>query len=124
MRFSVEKDNFVFPHFKLFIVFICYMLIIITVFQTYTVLPYACADESEEEASSERGKTVNLLVLGTDLPLEGTKDAGRSDSINLFSVSLDSAVIRCITFERSIPVYVPEIYEKDMLTNVYHWAKN
>ena len=95
-----------------------FMIILLTVI----FCSCAYAADGAEDASSGRGKTVNLLVLGTDLPLEGTKDAGRSDSINLFSVSLDSAVIRCITFERSIPVYVPEIYEKDMLTNVYHWA--
>ena len=89
-----------------------------------TVIFCSCvyAADGAEDASSGWGQTVNLLVLGTDLPLEGTKDAGRSDSINLFSVGLDSAVIRCITFERSIPVYVPETNEKDMLTNVFHWA--
>ena len=98
------------------------LVILMILFQTISLHLCAFAEESIENASSKQRQTVNLLVLGTDLPLDGTKDAGRSDSINLFSVDLDDAVIRCITFERSIPVYVPEIYEKDMLTNVFHWA--
>ena len=102
--------------------FLLCLFIFITAFQTPVFCSRVYADEDTGIAHSGQEKSVNLLVLGTDLPLEGTKDSGRSDSINLFSVSLDDAVIRCITFERSIPVYVPEIYEKDMLTNVYHWA--
>ena len=78
-------------------------------------LPCCAGAEGKSEA-------VNILVLGTDEKLEGTKDIGRSDSIFLFSLDADTGTIRSISFERSIMVYVPQIYEKDMLTHVYHWA--
>ena len=99
-----------------------YLLIVMILLQSSVFPFFAYAEDDAANDTSGQGRTVNLLVLGTDLPLEGTKDAGRSDSINLFSVDPDTCTVRCITFERSIPVYVPEINEKDMLTNVYHWA--
>lgn len=122
MKFSTHKKEQHLSAKKWFIRLPLYLLILLTTVQTFFCCSHAYAVEDFESISSAHEQTVNLLVLGTDLPLEGTKDAGRSDSINLFSVSLDNCIIRCITFERSIPVYVPEIYEKDMLTNVYHWA--
>ena len=122
MKHIVKNGKHNIPAARQFIVFISYLLFFMTMFQAVFCQSHAFAAEDAESISSAQEQTVNLLVLGTDLPLDGTKDAGRSDSINLFSVSLDNSVIRCITFERSIPVYVPEIYEKDMLTNVYHWS--
>ena len=122
MKLYVKNGKHNIPAIRQIIVYILYLLIFMTMFQTVFCQSHAFAAEDAESISSAQEQTVNLLVLGTDLPLDGTKDAGRSDSINLFSVSLDNSVIRCITFERSIPVYVPEIYEKDMLTNVYHWS--
>ena len=122
MKHFVKNGKHNIPAVRQIIVFISYLLISMTLFQAVFCQSHAFAAEGAESISSAQEQTVNLLVLGTDLPLDGTKDAGRSDSINLFSVSLDNTVIRCITFERSIPVYVPEIYDKDMLTNVYHWA--
>ena len=122
MSLSVQKQGCKFPFFKRAVVLIVWILIPVTVFLSSAVLPCSYATEGKEDPIPAQNQIVNLLVLGTDLPLEGTKDAGRSDSINLFSVDLDTCTIRCITFERSIPVYVPETNEKDMLTNVYHWA--
>ena len=122
MGISQQKEGFKTQIIRFPLTLFLYLYIVIFLCQMLTCSSCAHAAESLEDASAGQEQVVNLLVLGTDLPLDGTKDAGRSDSINLFSVGLDTAVIRCITFERSIPVYVPEIYEKDMLTNVYHWA--
>ena len=110
------------PAARRILVFSSYLIFLIIMFQVVFCQSHAFAAEGVDNFSSDLEQTVNLLVLGTDLPLDGTKDAGRSDSINLFSVGLDSCIIRCITFERSIPVYIPETSEKDMLTNVYHWS--
>jgi LCP family protein required for cell wall assembly len=122
MKHFVKNEKHNIPAARQIIVFISYLLIFMTMFQAVFCQSHAFAAEDAESISSAQEQTVNLLVLGTDLPLDGTKDAGRSDSINLFSVGLDSCIIRCITFERSIPVYIPETNEKDMLTNVYHWS--
>ena len=118
--FTNRKQNN--PTVRQIIVLSSHLIFFMIMFQVVFCQSHAYAAEGVENISLELEQTVNLLVLGTDLPLDGTKDAGRSDSINLFSVDLDSCIIRCITFERSIPVYIPETYEKDMLTNVYHWS--
>ena len=122
MNFSAEKTKTIITVLKAPAVFILCACIFIAAFQASAFRSFAYADENAENVSSAPRQTVNLLVLGTDMPLEGTKDSGRSDSINLFSIDTDAAIIRCITFERSIQVYIPEAYEKDMLTNVYHWS--
>ncbi len=65
---------------------------------------------------------LNILVLGTDKMLEGTKDIGRCDSTTLCSLDLLTGRIRVISFERGIPIYVKENYDYELLTHVFHYT--
>ena len=73
------------------------------------------------EILSEDRNTINILVLGTDKKIEGTKDIGRSDSTTLCSFDLLTGKIKVISFERGIPVYVRENYDYELLTHVYSY---
>ena len=78
-------------------------------------------EESQTEVISENSSKINILVLGTDKKIEGTKDVGRSDSTTLCSFDLLTGKVRVISFERGIPVYVKENYDYELLTHVFSY---
>lgn len=78
-------------------------------------------EESQTEVISEDSSKINILVLGTDKKIEGTKDVGRSDSTTLCSFDLLTGKVRVISFERGIPVYVKENYDYELLTHVFSY---
>lgn len=91
-------------------------------------LTFDKAPESEEGTAApapaaepaEHGRNmINILVLGTDLPLPGTGDRGRCDSTTLLSLNLLTGGIKVISFERGISIYIPSIWSDDLLTHVY-----
>ena len=78
-------------------------------------------ETDQTERLSEDTSTINILVLGTDKKIEGTKDVGRSDSTTLCSFNLLSGKVKVISFERGIPIYVKENYDFELLTHVYSY---
>ena len=78
-------------------------------------------ETDQTERLSEDRSTINILVLGTDKKIEGTKDVGRSDSTTLCSFNLLSGKVKVISFERGIPIYVKENYDFELLTHVYSY---
>lgn len=75
--------------------------------------------QTTEEPTPHDRNIVNILVLGTDLPLPGTGDLGRCDSTTLLSLNLLTGKIKAISFERGISIYIPSIWSNDLLTHVY-----
>ena len=75
--------------------------------------------ETDQQFAGKGRSTVNILVLGTDLPLPGTGDLGRCDSTTLLSLNLLTGQIKAISFERGISIYIPSIWSYDLLTHVY-----
>ena len=78
-------------------------------------------ETNQPEKLSEDREKINILVLGTDKKIEGTKDIGRSDSTTLCSFNLLSGKVKVISFERGIPIYVKENYDYELLTHVYSY---
>ena len=56
--------------------------------------------QTTEEPTPHSRNIVNILVLGTDLPLPGTGDLGRCDSTTLLSPNLVTGKIKAISLER------------------------
>lgn len=81
--------------------------------------PASTPAETDQQFAGKGRSTVNILVLGTDLPLPGTGDLGRCDSTTLLSLNLLTGQIKAISFERGISIYIPSIWSYDLLTHVY-----
>lgn len=81
----------------------------------------AAAPASAAEPATHSGNIVNVLVLGTDLPLPGTGDRGRCDSTTLLSLNLLTGSIKAVSFERGISIYVPSLWSDELLTHVYSY---
>ena len=81
--------------------------------------PASTPAETDQQFAEKGRSTVNILVLGTDLPLPGTGDLGRCDSTTLLSLNLLTGQIKAISFERGISIYIPSIWSYDLLTHVY-----
>ena len=112
---------------KVLLVVLCLLLLLAAVF---AILVYSKLDRvsyvsdpewyQAEELPTAR-HTINILVLGTDKKIEGTKDLGRCDSTTLCSFDLLTGKVKVISFERGIPIYVKENYDYELLTNVYSY---
>ena len=98
------------------------MAFVIFVFSKLDRVSYIADSEvnQTEDLSRDRNK-INILVLGTDKKIEGTKDVGRSDSTTLCSFDILTGKIKVISFERGIPIYVKENYDYELLTHVYSY---
>ncbi len=77
--------------------------------------------QTVEEPTTNGRHIVNILVLGTDLPLPDTGDLGRCDSTTLLSLNLLTGKIKAISFERGIGIYIPSRWSDDLLTHVYSY---
>ena len=77
--------------------------------------------ETMKEPTPHSRNIVNILVLGTDLPLPGTGDLGRCDSTTLLSMNLLNGKIKAISFERGINVFVKTVGRYDLLTHAYSY---
>ena len=77
--------------------------------------------ETTKEPAPHSRNIVNILVLGTDLPLPGTEDLGRCDSTTLLSLNLLTGKIKAISFERGINVFVKTVGRYDLLTHAYSY---
>ena len=77
--------------------------------------------ETTKEPVPHSRNIVNILVLGTDLPLPGTGDLGRCDSTTLLSLNLLTGKIKAISFERGINVFVKTVGRYDLLTHAYSY---
>ena len=77
--------------------------------------------ETTKEPAPHSRNIVNILVLGTDLPLPGTGDLGRCDSTTLLSLNLLTGKIKAISFERGINVFVKTVGRYDLLTHAYSY---
>ena len=77
--------------------------------------------ETTKELTPHSRNIVNILVLGTDLPLPGTGDLGRCDSTTLLSLNLLTGKIKAISFERGINVFVKTVGRYDLLTHAYSY---
>jgi anionic cell wall polymer biosynthesis LytR-Cps2A-Psr (LCP) family protein len=66
--------------------------------------PASTPAETDQQFAEKGRSTVNILVLGTDLPLPGTGDLGRCDSTTLLSLNLLTGQIKAISFERGISI--------------------
>ena len=64
---------------------------------------------------------INILLLGTDMPIPGTDDTGRCDMTMLCSLNKKTGDVKLVGFERAIGVPVPK-YEDDMLTHVFQYG--
>lgn len=79
------------------------------------------SDVEEGSGQKKNPNIVNILVLGTDLPLPGTGDLGRCDSTTLLSLNLLTGKIKAISFERGINVFIKSIGGYDLLTHAYSY---
>ena len=77
--------------------------------------------ETAKEPTPHSRNIVNILVLGTDLPLPGTGDLGRCDSTTLLSLNLLTGKMKAISFERGINVFVKTVGRYDLLTHAYSY---
>ena len=77
--------------------------------------------ETTKELTPHSRNIVNILVLGTDLPLPGTGDLGRCDSTTLLSLNLLTGKMKAISFERGINVFVKTVGRYDLLTHAYSY---
>ena len=64
---------------------------------------------------------VNILLLGTDERASSLAEDSRADSIMLLSVHKRNNTIRLVSFERAIPVTMPN-GQKDILTHAFHYG--
>lgn len=64
---------------------------------------------------------VNLLLLGTDMKIPGTKDPGRCDATMVCSLNKKTGEIKLVSFERAIGVPVPG-YEDEQLAYVFQYG--
>ena len=94
-------------------------------FAEFPDVDYAGAEEEPAQESTD--DVFNILLLGSDQRIEGTKDTGRSDCIMLASVNFTTGDIKLISFERAIIVPIPASLTpdgstSDLLTHAYRWG--
>lgn len=87
------------------------------------VLPAFGADVDYDIEYTEKDTSgiVNILLLGTDATIEGTKDQGRTDCMIICSLNKDTGAIKLISIERAIYVDVPGV-GRELLTNAHFYG--
>ncbi len=64
---------------------------------------------------------VNILLIGTDMKIPGTKDPGRADAVVICSLNRATGNVKLVGFERTIGMPVPD-KEDEILSYIFQYG--